>query len=1112
MQPAGNAPLPPDERRLLEEAVARGLLTSELALVLVSKRELFEDGEVQPISQVILLERALTVPDFLALKRAIAAGDSVRAPARPAAFGPYRVVREISRGPATGVYEAQDVSGRPVAIKALLALADARAPKRIRLETEVRALSRLSHEGIVRVHGASNEGGLPYFVMDLVPGTPLDRHTLPRPVDPRGAALLVANVADAIEHAHERGVLHRDLKPENVIYADGKAVLVGFGLAKVLGFEARATRPGEVVGTPAYLAPEQARPSLGEVGPAADVYGLGAVLFELLAGSPPFEGKTLGEVLTRVLDEPPVRLRSLRADVPEALEQVISKALEKMPEARPRRAAELASSLRIAVRGSSAATPVPASRRLAAPALPAPPLARGGSARLAPGPVIVPASSEPPEKPGSTREDATPPPALPLGSLSELTRRKRELRRVLLALAVVLAAEFPLLAGLLGVEVRRARLESRAERLEEEMKPAFLSWASYGEALDAASALLARGKTTEAQAKLAWATTARPGSAEAFAALARIRARAGPLGLACEDAKAALSRLEGKRDTSGVRRAALLARALATIDEDRGSAPADLEAALKLDEPGEALALRSRLHARAGEVPAAEQDLALAEAASAPAAPLAIARALVLALKGEKDRALAVLAVARDADPADPDLAAALGALLLRAGRARLALAELETLARRTPEHGSNVLLLAQAQAASELWDEAARTLARAKDLGRRDPALERQLDAVRGTVPAEGAEEVAARAGYLVDSRPDDARRLVDAELQRSPASPALQRVLLRILDATKDPQALSLARKLKDSQGPVSFLVSLSHAFYSGGQDEACEAIADRGIAEGAAPPALILLRGKARLRQAMAAWGTAGRFADAASDLALAGSEAGADRAELEHLRALALLPLSRLEEGAKALESARTLGCPHADAIKKLAEAFKFASPPTPPRLDDVEKISVEAVELGDDEPWEETSPGDLVLPAFGQGHLFGRAGVLVAGRARVSAGFPARRKGTKRLLDLSRSSSIVVFLAARGEESFLEVELALQDDAGTTLRVRSLRSGITVSGEWRGLRVPLVAERIPHGELWKLTSEPGEKALDAARVVRVEVSLIGRTDRPFVAWIDGLHGE
>src|SRR5205823_1940330 len=111
-----------------EQAVARGLLSPELAQALVLRREV-DEGEIQPISQVILLERAMTVPDFLALKRAIALVASARAPARPAAFGPYRVVREIARAPATAIYEGEDASHAKVAIKALIALTDARAPK-----------------------------------------------------------------------------------------------------------------------------------------------------------------------------------------------------------------------------------------------------------------------------------------------------------------------------------------------------------------------------------------------------------------------------------------------------------------------------------------------------------------------------------------------------------------------------------------------------------------------------------------------------------------------------------------------------------------------------------------------------------------------------------------------------------------------------------------------------------------------------------------------------------------------------------------------------------------------------------------------------------------------
>lgn len=259
----------------------------------------------------------------------------------------FEVLEEIGRGGMGIVYRARQTQlGRMVAVKLLLpgVLADEAA--RRRFQVEARAVAGLGHEGIVAVHHADEHQGQPYLVMEHVAGGDLARAISGGPLDPRHAADLVRGIADALQFAHEKGVLHRDLKPSNVLLGeDGRPRLTDFGLAKRLDSDPGITLAGQTLGSPGYISPEQAGAHRGEVGPASDVYSLGAVLYCLLTGRPPFLASTLADTLHEVLHEGPVGLRALNPSVPAALEVLCLKCLEKRPADRYESAAELAADL-----------------------------------------------------------------------------------------------------------------------------------------------------------------------------------------------------------------------------------------------------------------------------------------------------------------------------------------------------------------------------------------------------------------------------------------------------------------------------------------------------------------------------------------------------------------------------------------------------------------------------------------------------------------------------------------------------------------------------------------------------------------------------------------------
>ena len=286
----------------------------------------------------------------------------------------YETLSLLARGGMGAVYKARQVAlDRVVALKVILAGAHADADERRRFRSEALAAARLRHPNVVQVFEVGEHEGLPYLALEFVEGGNLDQALRGTPQPVRVAAALVEVLAGAVQHAHEQGVVHRDLKPANVLLSLSREPLASamspdalardsrlnecvpkitdFGLAKMLEGSPAQTHSGTILGTPSYMAPEQAAGKGKEVGPPADVWALGAILYECLTGRPPFKGANASETILQVLEDEPAPPSRLLPRVPRDLETICLKCLRKEPHQRYASAAELARELRCFLEG-----------------------------------------------------------------------------------------------------------------------------------------------------------------------------------------------------------------------------------------------------------------------------------------------------------------------------------------------------------------------------------------------------------------------------------------------------------------------------------------------------------------------------------------------------------------------------------------------------------------------------------------------------------------------------------------------------------------------------------------------------------------------------------------
>jgi serine/threonine protein kinase len=260
----------------------------------------------------------------------------------------YTLLERLGQGGIGVVWKArQEGLNRLVAVKRLRCAGEGSVEALARFRREAKSVARLNHVNIVQIYEIGEHEGEPYLTLEYMEGGSLAEKLAAGPLPPKPAAPLVETLARAVHYAHEQGIIHRDLKPGNVLLADdGSPKISDFGLAKQLDAETVQTQTGAILGTPSYMAPEQADSRQTSIGPATDVYALGAILYEMLTGRPPFRGPTVLDTLAQVREQEPVPPRQLQPNIRGDLETICLKCLHKEPRRRYGSALELAEDLR----------------------------------------------------------------------------------------------------------------------------------------------------------------------------------------------------------------------------------------------------------------------------------------------------------------------------------------------------------------------------------------------------------------------------------------------------------------------------------------------------------------------------------------------------------------------------------------------------------------------------------------------------------------------------------------------------------------------------------------------------------------------------------------------
>jgi WD40 repeat protein len=345
-----------------------GLTPKEEAIrFLMTHEEALEEGRAPPDPPELLLARLdPTARDWLlrlvdrqrrrlqAPTTPLNGSGDVTLPHVPAADRPlpavpgYELLGELGRGGMGVVYKARQTGlDRVVALKMILAGSHADHAQLQRFRAEARTVARLHHPNIVQIYEVGEQAGLPFLALEFIEEGSLDKKMAGVPRSPREAAEVVRTLARAVQHAHEQGVVHRDLKPANVLVGQGGVLKIGdFGLAKKVD-QTGQTVSGTIIGTPEYMAPEQAAGRVHDVGPWSDVYALGVILYELLTGRPPFRADSLAGTLQQVIGAEPVSPRTFAPRLPRDLETICLKCLEKEPRQRYPGAAGLADDLEL---------------------------------------------------------------------------------------------------------------------------------------------------------------------------------------------------------------------------------------------------------------------------------------------------------------------------------------------------------------------------------------------------------------------------------------------------------------------------------------------------------------------------------------------------------------------------------------------------------------------------------------------------------------------------------------------------------------------------------------------------------------------------------------------